>query len=97
MGTQKNRRNFEHPNHLLCKKITIYTQELFYFAYASLLFYLCVLLHLGAVDSKIFLFYTADWSIMNMINDEILSPITCLDVSQDCTFLMAGKYKSNDM
>ena len=32
-----------------------------------------------------------------MINDEILSPITCLDVSQDCTFLMAGKYKSHDM
>ena len=44
----------------------------------------------GSVDSKIYLYYTADWCIMNMINDEILSPITCLDVSQDCTFLMAG-------
>ena len=45
----------------------------------------------GSLDAKIYLFYTADWSTMNVIDDEILSPVISLDVSQDSTFLMAGE------
>ena len=46
---------------------------------------------LGSLDAKIFLFYTADWTTMNVIDDDVISPVVSLDVSQDSTFLMAGE------
>lgn len=45
----------------------------------------------GSLDSKIILWYTKDWNHMNIIDVEALSPILCIDVSVDGTFLVAGK------
>jgi hypothetical protein len=52
--------------------------------------YFCVFFVPGSLDSKIIVWYTKDWNHMNIIDVDILSPILCIDVSIDGTFLVAG-------
>ncbi|XP_053393326.1 protein qui-1-like [Mercenaria mercenaria] len=44
----------------------------------------------SSLDSKIIVWYTKDWNHMNIIDVDVLSPIHCIDISIDGTFLVAG-------
>lgn len=45
----------------------------------------------GSKDGRLILWFTAEWSKMNVIEVDMNSSIICMDVSVDSTFLVAGK------
>ena len=47
---------------------------------------------LGGMDGRLILWYTAEWSRINVIEVDVTSAILCIDVSVDSTFLVAGAY-----
>ncbi|XP_052268653.1 protein qui-1-like [Dreissena polymorpha] len=44
----------------------------------------------SSLDATVILWYTEDWTVMNIITDDTLSPVLCVDISADSAFLIVG-------